>query len=360
MTIMTAVALGALRKRRLRSAHVDTSDHRRVGNVGRLDVRNVSLGLLHGIRMWRLTARKGSALVYLPIAQGALGFARDALLLEAAFHHRIPVVIHLHGAAFGRFYGTSNPITQFLIRRCMGRVRSAIVLSESLRGVFGDLISPERVFVVRNGIPAPLAVAKAEGESPGVHILYLSNLTPAKGYRDVIEAAAEVLSGHPEARFTIAGEWPRIREQRDAEKLVRQLGLDGRLRFIPTVSGLRKGQLYAAADIFVFPPRQLEGQPVVILEAMSHGLPVISTPQGGISDTVADGQTGLLVTPGDTKALSAAISKLIRDRELRERMGEAGRRRYLSLFTEETYGKNLTSVLLDSLDPPGALALTGS
>lgn len=349
MTVMTTHVLEALKRSGIRVVHIDTSDHRRVGNVGRLDFGNVVLAAKHAIGMAGAVTRDRPSIVYLPIAQGTLGFLRDALFFSLAERRGIPVVLHLHGAAFGAFYRESNPLMRWIIRRCLRPALRAIVLGSSLRDVFGDLVAPEHVVDVANGLPQPVPFDSPPRRGESVHVLYLSNLNPAKGYLDVIAAANLVARRHGNARFTIAGEWLSVREERAAREECRRMGIEDRVVFTRAVSGLRKAELFRAADLFVFPPRQLEGQPVVILEAMSYGLPVVTTAQGGIVDLVIDGKTGIYVPPGAPGPLADALSRLIVSATLRTGMGEAGRRRFDESFSEHVFRARLTDVLRDAL-----------
>jgi len=349
MTVMTSHVLEVLKGSGIRAVHLDTSDHRRVGNVGRLDFGNVVLAAKHAIEMGRAVTRSRPSIVYLPIAQGTLGFLRDSLFFTLAERRGIPVVLHLHGAAFGAFYRDSSPWMRWIIRRCLRPALRAIVLGPSLKDVFGDLVARERVVDVANGLPPPARFDPQPRSEEGVHILYLSNLSPAKGYRDVIAAAALVAPRHRDVRFTIAGEWLSVREERAAREESRRLGIEDRIRFTRAVSGLRKAELFRSADLFVFPPRQLEGQPVVILEAMSYGLPVVTTAQGGIVDLVVEGETGVYVPPGAPGPLADALSRLIGNAALRSAMGQAGRRRFDENFNEHVFRARLTNVLRDAL-----------
>jgi glycosyltransferase involved in cell wall biosynthesis len=89
--------------------------------------------------------------------------------------------------------------------------------------------------------------------------------------------------------------------------------------------------LLASADVFVLSSLS-EGMPISILEAMAAGLPVVATAVGGVPELVVDGETGLLVPPGNAEALEAAVRKVVEDGALRRRMGVAGRRRALDRF----------------------------
>jgi glycosyltransferase involved in cell wall biosynthesis len=91
--------------------------------------------------------------------------------------------------------------------------------------------------------------------------------------------------------------------------------------------------LLAAADIFTLPSR-FEGLPMSVIEAMLTGLPVVATSVRGPAEQVVDGITGISVPPGDAPALGAALGKLLRDPELRARMGNAGRQRAVELYDE--------------------------
>jgi colanic acid/amylovoran biosynthesis glycosyltransferase len=120
-------------------------------------------------------------------------------------------------------------------------------------------------------------------------------------------------------------------EMRERADALRATGADVQL------PGRRKGDErnaeYAWADVFVFPSRYPpEGQPLVLLEALSAGLPIISTLHSGIPDTVRDGQEGLLVSPGDVQALAKAIERLRDDPQLRADLGARARARYLDRY----------------------------
>ncbi len=98
------------------------------------------------------------------------------------------------------------------------------------------------------------------------------------------------------------------------------------------------------ADVLVHPTRE-DCFPLVILEAMAAGLPVISTREGGIPDEVEDGMTGILCEKRDPAALADALKHLMEDAALRERMGRAGRERYERLFSASRFERRLTEIL---------------
>ena len=104
-----------------------------------------------------------------------------------------------------------------------------------------------------------------------------------------------------------------------------------RIEFPGVVKGEKKDALFHSTDALVL-PSFAEGQPISVLEAMAYRLPVIATLVGAIPDTVVDGQTGILVQPGDVKALAIAMERLLGDSRLRVRMGVLGEMRFKQCF----------------------------
>lgn len=179
--------------------------------------------------------------------------------------------------------------------------------------------------------PDPAARGRIRDELgvPGdrVAIIAVSRLVWHKGYPELAAAMRSV----PEAELWVVGE--RLASDRGADMvaLLRAAGLGYRLRLL----GYRTDvpALLAAADIFALPSR-FEGLPMSVIEAMLTGLPVVATTVRGPAEQVVDGVTGLLVPVGDLAALGGALERLVRDRGLRGRMGQAGRQRALDRYDE--------------------------
>lgn len=159
----------------------------------------------------------------------------------------------------------------------------------------------------------------ADGE---VVILAVSRLVWHKGFPELAEAMRSL----PDATLWVAGE--RLASDRGPD-------MAALLRDRARLLGYREdvAALMAAADIFVLPSR-FEGLPMSIIEAMLCGLPVVACDVRGPAEQVVPEVTGLLVPPGDAPALAAALRRLVDDRALRERMGEAGRARALERYDE--------------------------
>ena len=172
---------------------------------------------------------------------------------------------------------------------------------------------------------APRAVLRQRlGADGGSVLLAAANLVRRKG----LDVLLEALAGLPQARLWIAGDGP---ERPELERAAR--GLGGRVVFLG-----RRGDvpdLLEACDIFVLPSRA-EGLGVAALEAMARGRPVVASDVGGLAEAVGHEQCGLLVPPGDARALRGALERLLNDPALARRLGEAGATRAAERFDAET------------------------
>ena len=120
-----------------------------------------------------------------------------------------------------------------------------------------------------------------------------------------------------------------------------ELGVTDRVVF----AGYRDdaARVVAAADVLAL-PSWTEGLPLVVLEAMALGRPVVATTVGGTPELVSDGETGLLVPPRDVEALTAALKRVLDDGDLRRRLGEAGKRRVAERFSSEAMTRDVLAI----------------
>lgn len=157
--------------------------------------------------------------------------------------------------------------------------------------------------------------------APGKRLVFVGRLAAVKGVPVLLEALARLRADDPEVTLTLVGDGP---ERGWIEARIAALGLAGAV----TVTGyLGQGEVaaeLAGSDIFVL-PSFAEGVPVVLMEAMATGLPVVTTRIAGIPELVEDGVSGLVVPPGDAAGLAGALATLLADPALRDRMGAAGR-----------------------------------
>jgi glycosyltransferase involved in cell wall biosynthesis len=187
--------------------------------------------------------------------------------------------------------------------------------------------------------------APAEPYPGPPRVLAIGRLIPIKGHTILLRALAAALADAPDLELGIAGSGPLEPELRS---LAAELGIEERLEFLGHVRDVRPA---IEASSFVVVPSLGEGFGLVALEAMERSRAVVASGVGGLLDVVSDGETGLLVPPGDVHALAGAIVALARDPELAGRMGQAGRRRAEREFSEERSVDRIERLYLEALGP---------
>jgi len=211
-----------------------------------------------------------------------------------------PFVVQLWGTDV-ELARRATPVARTVLRRARLVICASNALADSARE-----LGAREVRVIPSGVDVPEEVAE-EAEPP--EVLFAGRLSPEKGILELVEAANGMT-------LVVAGDGP----LRDS--------VPGALGFVPHHA---LGPLYERAAVVAVPSHR-EGFGVVCAEAMAYGRPVVAGAVGGLLDLVADGETGLLVPPRDVPALREALERLIGDRELRRRMGEAARERVRSRF----------------------------
>jgi glycosyltransferase involved in cell wall biosynthesis len=211
-----------------------------------------------------------------------------------------------------------------VLRGARAVVAASSWLAEEARALGADAVE-----VIPSGVDVP-AQAGAEASPP--EVLYAGRLSAEKGVLELVQAARGL-------ELVVAGDGP-LRDR-----------VPGALGFVPHEELER---LYERAAVVACPSHR-EGFGVVCAEAMAHGRPVVASAVGGLRDLVVDGETGLLVPPGDVHALRVALERLLADADLRRRMGEAARERIRARFSWAAVTKATLALYERTLAPVDAL-----
>jgi colanic acid/amylovoran biosynthesis glycosyltransferase len=213
------------------------------------------------------------------------------------------------------------------------RARFAICVSHYMRSQLMTLVEREhwpKLHVLRCGIDterfSPPASERPPNATPTV--LAVGRLDARKGHVLLVEALGRMADDGDQAHVVIVGEGP---ERPLLELLAGDLGVSDRLTLPGAVGQDEIGSWFREADLFCL-PSLAEGVPIVLMEAMASGLPVVAPRLMGIPELVEDGLSGTLVTPGEADELAAALRAQLADADVRRSMGEAGRRRVLAEF----------------------------
>jgi glycosyltransferase involved in cell wall biosynthesis len=267
-------------------------------------------------------------------------FLRKGPLVGLGRLFRVPVVLHCHGADLVEHARSVGRLRRRLIEATFAGADRVLVLG----GYWQEFVAHElglpmaKVEVLWNAVPDPGPPTPRPADAP-VEILFLGRLGERKGVPELLEALADPRLRALSWNATLAGDGPVERYRAK----VKALGLGERVRLTGWIDEAEARCRLAAADLLVLPSRN-EGLPMAILEAMSHGIPVVATPVGAIGDAVRNGENGLLVAPGDPEALAMALVRLVGSAALRRSLGIRGRDRFLADFSLDAHVARLRGI----------------
>jgi len=350
-SVATSMILKSKLIKNFQLIHFDISDHRGLKNIGRLDIRNIGLAVKHFFELISLLIRKHPQVVYIPICQTVIGFLRDAVFIFSSRLFGASIIIHLRGSYFRTLYERSNLLIRFIIKYTLKLVSRVIVLGESLRYIFEGLVPSSRIAVVSNGIEDPFKNnfdRKKKKIKDSIKILYLSSLAKEKGYLDVIRSIPLVISKYQSVMFLFAGEYWNKKDEIFAKDYITDNKLANWVRHLGIITGEKKFELFFSSDIFVFPSYN-EGQPIVLIEAMAAGLPIITTDTGAIREMVIDGENGFIIDKQSPEQIAEKIIYLIENHDIRKEMGWKSRERFLRHYTKDKFIGRLGEVFEEVL-----------
>ncbi len=325
-------------------------------------------------------------LIYLTPNSKGSGFYKDASIIFFAKRSGKKVIYHFHNK------GVSSNQHRFfdnLLYRYVFKDAAVILLSNLLYPDIARYVPEERVHYCANGMPdlikkgirdqgsgtrnlepGTLNPVTSDGTSsppvrpilslepgtrnpePGTlnlepNILFLSHLIESKGVLILIEACRILKERNVNFHATIAGGEAEL-TIREVEEIIIKKDLNSFVSLTGAVNGDVKIKLMSSADIFVHPSFN-DCLPLVLLEAMQYSLSVVSTFEGAIPDVVEDGVTGFLVPQKDAAGLADKLEILVKDPELRLKMGQAGRLKFEHEFTLERFEKRMVEILEEVL-----------
>jgi len=288
--------------------------------------------------------KKKPDLCYLALTATGVAFYKDVLLIALLRFAQVKRIYHLHNKGIGQQH--YNKINKFLYRFVF-KDADVILLSNALYHDIKSFVPDSRVSICPNGIEDafPDFVPRFIEIKSKIKIIFLSNLIESKGIFVLLDACSLLQQKDIDFECDFIGAEGNVSIS-EFNKKVNQLQLNSKVHFLGKKYGKEKNNIFANADIFAFPTYYSnECFPLVLLEAMSAGLPVVSTFEGGIPDIVQVGVTGFLVPQRDSIALSIQLEQLISNPQLRIKMGNAARKKFESEYKLENFEHRLIEIL---------------
>ena len=342
-SIATEILLRSDLKNRFNLVHLDTKINTTIDSFGKWNFGKVFKNMSVYFKMITLLAKHKPNLVLIPISQTTTGFIKDSVFILLVSLFRKKIVIQLRGSDINNWLSKSTYLTNQYFKFILKRTKGVIVLGQNLKYLFKDYFSDQSIFVIPNGGNYTFNKTKKDNDAD-IKILYFSNLLESKGVEDVLKAI-EILSKEKIThKFSIdlVGAWHKNDVKQRCLSLLENTLLPVTIH--APKGGDDKFKFLSEADIFVFPPRDPEGHPWAIVEAMAASLPIISTDRGAIIESVIDSKNGFIVKSHNPKLIAEKLKLLIENADLREQMGNESLKLYLENFTEEKMIEKYTFV----------------
>jgi glycosyltransferase involved in cell wall biosynthesis len=271
-----------------------------------------------------LTKKKPN-LVFINTSFGKFAFWRDSLYIIASKLFNKKILLQIHGGKLDDFLHANILLARIFIKNIFRLTNKVIVLSLVQQKPFNDYGYGDKTRIIPNTVDLSAfhnsseCLRKKYGIPKGnVIILFIASLwSKEKGVMELLRAAKIIMDNRRDITFILVGGGE---EESAMVKYCSDNNLQDKVLFTGYLSKEEIIKVCKSSDIFSLPSFN-EGLPMVILEAMAAGLPIVTTPVGAIPEMVIDGENGFIVKPGDYHALAEKINYLIENKEIRERYG---------------------------------------
>ena len=252
---------------------------------------------------------------------------RKKIFIDTAWLFRKKIIIHEHGGDFeGFYYERCSEKQRTNIKRSLSRANIFLVLSESWKKFFSEIVDEDKIHVLQNGIVIP---TKVKQDYSSHKVLFLGRLCKEKGIGELLEAVPVIQKQIQDFKLILGGVWEEGNEalKEKARALSETVLCPG------WISEKEREALFQECSIFVL-PTWFEGQPISLLEAMAAGMCVAASAVGGIPQIMGKESdvTGILLPPKDADTLADELIKLLKDEEQRRKMGQNARIRIINNY----------------------------
>ena len=257
-------------------------------------------------------------LVHIHCSSGASFYRKVPYVLLCKIFKR-KIILGVHPSHFLQFYRDSPWPIRKLIHIILSLCNALGFANSALAKEFGRIFPDNPVFHLRNPINLKAYFPLAVQDHRKKQALFLGAITENKGVFDILKAIPLVLKEIPDFKFVFCGD----HGINDLQEKIKKANLNNSVDIRFWVEYEEKLQLLQSSAMLLLPSYS-EGFPMVILEAMACGLPVICSDVGGISEAVTDGESGLVIRPGDVTVLADRIVQLVSDKELQSKLSTEG------------------------------------
>ncbi len=328
------------------TSHINLLVSGSISETGKFKLRKVYKSSIIWFKLLVHLVLRKPDLCYYALSTTGFAFFKDCMMISLLRIFNVKTIFHLHNKGIK---SKQNKWCYNILYKFTFKKSSVILLSKHLYYDIDKFVSVNNTYYCPNGLEDMNDVEKTAQKDDFVRILFLSNLIKSKGVFDLIDSC-QILENKG-LKFKcdfIGGEGDITKEE--FEEYVSKRGLLDKVKYLGKKFDIDKSEAYKKSDIFVFPTYYPnECFPLVLIEAMQFGLPIISTFEGGIPDMIDENINGLLIEQRDPQLIADKIEYLIKNPQIIKEMGIKGREKYLNNYTIDLFDRNIYSVLKKEL-----------
>ncbi|HLG41571.1 MAG TPA: glycosyltransferase family 4 protein [Chitinophagaceae bacterium] len=258
----------------------------------------------------RLLTNRKIKIVHIHGAKDGSIFRKSLMCFIARKLFSKKIVFHSHAGAFDEYYRKRGSLYKYACRFLINNSEAVIVLSDRWNDFFRKNFKIKRIIVIRNPVEHRQSFVVNQQSRSEIKFLFLGKIVDHKGIFDLVNLVIEeqnTLRG--KCKFLVGGN----HEVDMLKKMIKEGGVEDLVEYIGWVKDEQKDSFFYMSDYFILPTYH-EAMPMTILESLSYGKPVITTPVGGIPEVIENNKNGMLFQPGDMKQLKKIIFEVINDR----------------------------------------------
>ena len=322
--------------------------------VGRFKIRKIFHLISLVIKSWFILIKNWPCCLYYPPASpNRTPVIRDVVFLLLVRPLAKNTIFHYHAGGLPAYVASLSFPLRFLSKLAFSNATLGIEISESQLNE--DVFFPvKKRICISNGLAvSDLKQRSCEKGDGKRRILFIAGLRESKGVMDIIGTAEKMRQLGADFVFDVAGAWQEENTRREFETELSRLDLDDKIILHGRVTGEEKWELYRRAYAFFFPSfYESENFPLVLIEAMAFGLPIVATNWRGIPELVVEGETGRLCDVQSCEQFSFALNELIKNEDQHEKMASLARSRYEKKYTKDAFISAMRSAFESVIDEP--------
>jgi glycosyltransferase involved in cell wall biosynthesis len=315
---------------------IEVSYAKSVNDLGKLRLNKFIEIFKILIKLVIILVKESPRLIYFQLSPFGMAFLRDLLFILTIKLFGIKIIFHLHGKGIEQ-KTKKNKIR--ILYKWVFRNNEIISLSKKLSLDVTNVFN-KMPYIVPNGIP--IFDIKPNKKSNQIKLLFFSNLFYSKGIIEYLDILKNLKARNLDFKGVIVGNEGDLTECQ-LNEIIFQKDLSNCVEYLGPKYNDEKVKILYRADILIY-LTQNDAFPLVLLESLQYGLPIISTDEGAIPEIINDGVTGFIVEKNKPDKVLEKVLLLIKDTQLRKRMAEAGRKEFNKNYTLEKFEQNILEV----------------